>query len=92
MKFAGEELQKTKFGRRIRKWEVLKLLYWLINRRKVESCQKLKIMNKWTSDDGQNLRESGSEGFSYKSDNFLTGIIINFWNRHFRIVINSLET
>lgn len=48
-------------------------------------------MNKWTSD-GQNLRESGSEGFSYKSDNFLTGIIINFWNSHLRIVINSLET
>jgi len=25
-------------------------------------------------------------------DNFLTGIIINFWNKYLRITVNSLET
>lgn len=61
------------------------------NRRKFGSCQKFKIMSKWASDDDdrQNLRENGSEGFNYKSNNFLTGIIISFRNRFLRIIINS---
>lgn len=48
-------------------------------------------MSKWASDDDdrQNLRENGSEGFNYKSNNFLTGIIISFRNRFLRIIINS---
>lgn len=52
--------------------------------------QKLKIMNKWAYDDsdGQNLTENGSGGFNYKSSNFLTGMIISFWNRCLRININ----
>ena len=47
-------------------------------------------MNKWAYDDndGQNLTENGCEGFNYKSSNFLTGMIISFWNRCLRININ----
>lgn len=60
------------------------------NKKKVVSCQKLKIMNKWASDDDwQNVRENGSECFSYKSSNFLTGIVIGFSNRCLRIITRS---
>lgn len=58
MKFARKEFQKNQFGRRDQKLEELSCGTCFTNRNKVGSCQKLKIMNKWASDDdgGQNLR------------------------------------
>lgn len=62
MKFAGKEFQKIQFGRR-QEMRGIEIVFLALLTRKVESCQKLKIMNKCAFHDvaGQNLRESGSE-------------------------------
>lgn len=49
-------------------------------------------MNKWASDDedGQNLKVEVN--VLSINDNFMTGIIVDFWTKYLRITVNSSET
>lgn len=68
MKFTGKVSEESVWkGSRNENWNYT----CFTNRKKIESCQKLKIMNKWAFDDDRhNLRENGSESLVVKALTF----------------------